>query len=90
MAVNLNLYKYFIAVMEEKSITKAARKMGVSQPTVTYNIKELEKDLNEKLFVVGRDGILPVRRAVFLYQNIKPAYLLIIKIIEDFTQQRQA
>lgn len=88
MAVNLNLYKYFITVMEERSITKAAIKMGVSQPTVTYNIKELEKDLNEQLFVVGRHGICPVRRAVVLYQNIKPAYLLLIQIIEDFIQQR--
>lgn len=87
MAVNLNLYKYFITVMEERSITKAAIKMGVSQPTVTYNIKELEKDLHEQLFVVGRHGICPVRRAVVLYQNIKPTYLLLIHIIEDFTRQ---
>lgn len=87
MAVNLNLYKYFIAVMEERSITKAALRMGVSQPTVTYNIKELEKDLNQQLFVVGRHGICPVRRAVVLYQNIKPVYVLLIKVIENFTRQ---
>lgn len=88
MAVNLNLYKYFIAVMEERSITKAASKMGVSQPTVTYNIKELEKDLNEQLFIVGRHGICPVRRAVVLYQSIKPVYVLLINLIENFIRRR--
>ena len=85
MDANLNLYKYFIAVMDERSITRAAHKLGVSQPTVTYNIKELEKHLQHKLFVVGKHGVCPEPRAITLYHRIKPAYQSLLAIIDEFT-----
>lgn len=42
--------KIFVAVAEEGSFTKAAEKVGVSQPAVSQNIAELEKTLSVKLF----------------------------------------
>ncbi len=85
--INLNLYRYFITVMEEHSISKAAIKMGVSQPTVSYNIRELEKDLGESLFDIGKNGILPGDRAVLLYNLVAPLYDLITKRISDFKEK---
>lgn len=84
MDVNLNLYKYFLAVIEERSVSKAAEKLGVSQPTVSYNIHTLQRELNEQLFVVERNGAVPMPRALALYQQIKPIYLSFVKIINDF------
>ena len=89
MDVNLNLYKYFLAVIEEQSVSKAAEKLGVSQPTVSYNIHTLQRELNEQLFVVERNGAVPVPRALTLYQRLKPVYLSFVQTIEDFMQENE-
>ena len=84
--VNLNLYKYFLAVIEEKSVSKAAEKLCVSQPTVSYNLHELQRALRTKLFVVERTGVVPLPRAITLYQRIKPIYSALLQTINDFCQ----
>ncbi len=89
MDVNLNLYKYFLAVIEEQSVSKAAEKLGVSQPTVSYNIHTLQRELNEQLFVVERNGAVPVPRALVLYERLKPVYLSFVQTIEDFMQENE-
>jgi DNA-binding transcriptional LysR family regulator len=43
--------QYFLAVCEERSFTRAARRCGVAQPTVTKAIKELEARIGGALFV---------------------------------------
>ena len=42
--------KVFLAVVEERSFTKAAVQLGISQPAVSQNVAELEKLLDRKLF----------------------------------------
>ena len=86
--VNLNLYKYFFAVIEERSVSKAAEKLCVSQPTVSYNIHELQRALCEDLFVMERTGLVPLPRAIFLYQQIKPVYNQLLKIIQSFCEDK--
>ena len=86
--VNLNLYKYFLAVIEEKSVSKAADKLCVSQPTVSYNLHELQRALQEKLFMVERTGVVPLPRALILYQRLKPVYHDLIMTISTFHEER--
>lgn len=86
--INLNLYKYFFAVIEERSVSKAAEKLCVSQPTVSYNIHELQRALCEDLFVMERTGLVPLPRAIFLYQQIKPVYNQLLKIIQNFCEDK--
>ena len=89
MDVNLNLYKYFFVVIEEQSVSRAAEKLGVSQPTVSYNIHALQRELGEQLFTVERNGMVPARRALVLYQRIKPVYVLLMQKIMEFTRARE-
>ena len=44
---NLNT---FILVAEMNSFTKAAEKLGYSQSTISFQIKQLEQELNSQLF----------------------------------------
>jgi len=43
--MELRLLKYFLAVAEEKSISKAAEALHLSQPTLSRQLKELENKL---------------------------------------------
>jgi len=66
--VNFNLYKSFIAVYDHKNISKAAAALQITQPTVTYNIKELERQLGAKLFHTHPRGVEPTKDAHELYK----------------------
>ena len=43
--VNLKQLQYFIAVVEEKQITAAAKKLNIAQPPLSYQLKQLEEEL---------------------------------------------
>ena len=46
---NLNDLLAFIAVARERSFTKAAAKLGVSQPALSHTVRELEARLGMRL-----------------------------------------
>ncbi len=72
--IDLNLYKTFYVVAENKSFSKAAEKIFVSQPAISYNIKELEKYLDVKLFYRNAKGVTLTQDGENLYYYIKTAY----------------
>lgn len=55
--VNLNHLLYFWAVGQEGSFTAAALRLGVSQPSVTEQVRTLERRLGASLFVRGPRGV---------------------------------
>ena len=57
----------FLTVVDQKSFTKAAAKLKVSQPAVSQNIAELERLLDKKLFVrLKNETLLTPEGEVFL------------------------
>lgn len=53
----MNAYFALLAVVEQKSFTKAAAKLGYTQSAVSQLIKGLEKELNTKLVIRSRSGL---------------------------------
>lgn len=49
--------KVFMAVSEETSFTKAARRLGISQPAVSQNIADIEREVGAQLFERGRNSM---------------------------------
>jgi DNA-binding transcriptional LysR family regulator len=55
--VQLRHLSYFVAVAEERSFTRAADLLGVSQPTLSKQVRALENALGTSLLVRDRAGI---------------------------------
>ncbi len=55
--MNFKQLTYFLAVAQEKQITSAAKKLYVSQPPLSYQLKQLEKELGVTLFKRTAHGV---------------------------------
>ncbi|MQS76795.1 LysR family transcriptional regulator [Companilactobacillus halodurans] len=64
--MELRILRYFLAVSQEKNITKAAEKLLVSQPTLSKQLSDFEKELGTKLFVRGHRQITLTSQGAYL------------------------
>jgi LysR family transcriptional activator of mexEF-oprN operon len=71
--VNLNLLVVFAVLMRERSITRAAGTLALSQPAVSNSLKRLRALFGDALFTRVSQGVVPTDRAHSLYQNLLPS-----------------
>ncbi|WP_316862654.1 LysR family transcriptional regulator [uncultured Cohaesibacter sp.] len=60
----------FLTVLQEGSLSAAARKLGVSQPTVRTRIARLEEAVGATLFTRSINGLIPTDHARDLFQSV--------------------
>ena len=60
------LYRTFLAVIEEGSLSGAARQLGLTQPTVARHVDALEAALGANLFLRSQRGLTPTEMALDL------------------------
>ena len=56
--MDTKLIEYVIAIAEEKSLSKAAERLYLSQPALSQRLKKLEDELDTQLFTRERDGLM--------------------------------
>ncbi|WP_196887504.1 LysR family transcriptional regulator [Aureivirga sp. CE67] len=69
--MDVRLLKFFIAVYEQKNLTRAAQQCFVSQPNISNGIKQLEEELGKKLFERNKKGVELKIEADYLYPVAK-------------------
>jgi len=61
--LDLNLLPIAVALFDELSVSRAARRLGMSQPAVSKALRRLRETFHDELFVRGANGIVPTPRA---------------------------
>jgi DNA-binding transcriptional LysR family regulator len=64
--IGWELYRSFLSVLIEGSLSGAARALGVAQPTVGRHVAALEKSLGVALFTRSQIGLMPTEAALSL------------------------
>src|SRR5262249_23956973 len=62
--LDLKLLRVFEALLEERSTTRAAERLGITQSAVSHRLNQLRHFLNDPLFVRNTSAMQPTPRAV--------------------------
>lgn len=73
LTLDLNLLRIFDAVMTEQNLTRAARRMAMTQPAVSNALKRLRDALNDELLIRTAHGVKPTPRAEELWPTVRVA-----------------
>src|SRR5271165_5663481 len=74
---DLNLLAVFEVLMQERNVTRAAERLGLSQPAVSSALARLRGNLGDALLVRSGHGMRPTPRAEQLAGSISQALDLI-------------
>ena len=66
--MDIHHLRVFVSVFQDKSFSKASKKLRLTQPTVSAHIRALEEEYNCKLFDRLGRTIIPTKEAEVLYQ----------------------
>lgn len=69
--IDLNLLVIFEALMAERSVKRAAQKVGLSPSALSHGLGRLRAVFNDDLFLRGADGLVPTRRALDLIDPVR-------------------
>jgi DNA-binding transcriptional LysR family regulator len=68
--LDLNLLLVVDALLHERNATQAAKRLGVSQPTISFSLNKLRQVFGDDLFVKTPNGMEPTPRALSLREPI--------------------
>ena len=61
--------RYFCAVVDNGSFTRAAAALAMTQPSWSLSIRKLEEELNTQLLCQGRSGVTTTERGDYAYNT---------------------
>ena len=69
--VDLNLFRVFDAVMQQRSVSRAAKALSVTPSAISHSLSRLREAIGDELFVPGVSGMQPTPRAIELASDIR-------------------
>ena len=70
-SVNLNLLVPLLAILEERSVTKAAERVGLTQPAMSHALQRMRRLLKDDLLVRHGSGVALTPRALELIAPVR-------------------
>src|SRR5437764_1124043 len=74
MAGNLGALSVFLTVAEERSFTKAAKRLGVSPSAISHSMRELEQQMGVRLLSRTTRSVAPTDAGEHLLARLRPAF----------------
>ncbi len=87
--MELRVLRYFLAVAQEENITAAAEVLHITQPTLSKQLKDLEKELGSTLFIRGKRKITLTEDGMFLRKHAQEIIALADKTEAAFTDKQE-
>lgn len=79
---DLNLVRAFVAIYETRSVTLAAERLGLTQPTVSHALARLRELYGDRLFARRAQGLVPSAIAERLFEQVNVALSTIEGTVE--------
>jgi len=84
-ATNLNLFVAFDALVTEHSVSRAARRVGITQSAMSNSLRHLRGMFGDPLFLRSSHGIVPTPRAHELAAPVREALRLLERALSPPT-----
>ncbi len=86
--MELRTLRYFLAAAQEENITRAADLLHVTQPTLSRQIMDLERELGVTLMLRGKNGLTLTDDGVFFRQRAQEIVELADRLEKNFAERQ--
>lgn len=87
--MELRVLRYFLTIAREGSITNAANALHVTQPTLSRQIRDLEEELGQPLFVRNSHSVTLTPEGMLLRKRAEEIIDLVQKTEQEFAQTEE-
>lgn len=84
--MEFRVLEYFLAIAREGSFSKAAKQLHITQPTLSRQISDLEKEIGKVLLIRGKKQVSLTEDGVFLFNRAKEIVSLKDKTLIEFSK----
>lgn len=87
--MEIRVLRYFLTVMREESITKAAEVLHITQPTLSRQLAQMEEEVGVKLFHRGARRIELTNEGILLRRRAEEILQLVDKTEKELIEQEE-
>lgn len=87
--MDIRVLRYFLAIAREGNITVAANYLNLTQPTLSRQIQDLEKELGQKLFVRGSHSVTLTSEGILLRKRAEEIIEMVEKTEAEFSSIKE-
>ncbi len=88
--MELRVLQYFLMVAREENITRAAQQLHVTQPTLSRQLAQLERELGVKLFTRSSHNIVLTDEGVLLKRRAQELLALADKTVKEISHEEDS
>ncbi len=87
--MEIRVLRYFLTVVREESITKAAEVLHITQPTLSRQLAQMEEEIGVKLFDRGSRKIRLTNEGILLRRRAEEILQLVDKAEQELVEQEE-